>query len=40
MIVDNSKKIGCGREFFEFFEIMDEFFGCFDEVCLKFVKEI
>ena len=38
-IVDNSKKTGRGRESFEFFEIMDEFLGCSDKVCPKFVKQ-
>ena len=39
MIVDNSKKMGRGRESFEFFEIMDEFLGCSDKVRPKFVKQ-
>ena len=39
VIVGNSKKTGRGRESFEFFEIMDEFLGCSDEVRPKFVKQ-
>ena len=38
-VCDSNSKTGRGREFFEFYEIMDRFLGCSDKVRPRFVRE-
>ena len=38
-VCDSNSRTGRGRESFEFYEIMDEFWGCSDKVRPRFVRE-